>query len=46
MKKQADALLITPEALFVARRVQLVTLAAGMRFRRCTIGASLPTSAG
>jgi putative tryptophan/tyrosine transport system substrate-binding protein len=28
MKKRADAFLISPEALFVARRVQLVTLAA------------------
>ena len=28
MKKRADAFLISPEALFVTRRVQLVTLAA------------------
>ena len=46
VKKRADAFLISPESLFVARRVQLITLAVRHTLRRCTIGASLPKLAG
>jgi len=41
VKMRADAFLISPEALFVARRSQLVTLAA----RHCITDANLPTPA-
>ena len=46
VKKRADALLISPDALFVARRVQLITLAVRHTLPGCIIGASLPKLAG
>ena len=46
VKKRADAFLISPDALFVTRRVQLITLAARHALPAITIGASLPKPAG
>ena len=46
VQKRADALLVSPDPLFVNRRVQLATLAARHACRRSMPFASLPKPAG